>query len=358
MKRRTLALGVGLALLAGCSGSPAGSSAPTGSATDAATTVPSDTEASDVTEPDASTVADDATTPSDHYPVTVELDSQPVTIESAPQKIAALSSETGDIALALVDSARFVVVHYGSQAEGTGTMVEAAKQVESVLPPGGMPEAEQVLTYGPDLVLMTARHAEEKTTAEVLATSGVPTLSFADADFASPEAVMKTITLMGEALGEQHKAAHLVEHIQGELDAVAETVAKATTSPRVLVLMARGDQVMIVSQHSMFNHLVEMAGGTAISSELGLNAATPLNVEQIVATQPDIILVENFRNLGLTPFEAVLQHDAVAQVPAIVAGNVHAVDPALASATATINVGHGLEAVAALIHPDLFPVTD
>ena len=288
------------------------------------------------------------------WPRTVEVHEASVEIAAAPQRVVALSTETGDLALELVGHDRVAAVATGSVTEGAGNQLDEAGQVETVLPPGTTPDPEQILALEPDLVLITSRHEGEESAADILAESGVPALVFTSADFGTPDAVAASLRTLGTALGAEGQAETAAEALEAQVAEVTRAVAGATEQPRVLTLMARGDQVMITGLGSTLTTLTQLAGGDAVAEEQGWNGTVPADPELLVAAAPDVILVEDFRGTGMAPFTDLLAAQALSGVPAIAADQVHLVPSSEVSGSAGLHLADGLRTVAALLHPDLF----
>ncbi|MBZ2199682.1 ABC transporter substrate-binding protein [Occultella gossypii] len=305
---------------------------------------------------DATTGAPLADAPADAdavWPRTVTVGGTDVSIAAEPQRIVALSTETGDLALQLVGHERVAAVAAGSVTEGAGNQLAEAELVETVLAPGTTPDPEQILALEPDLVLMTGRHDGEEDAAGLLAGSGVPALVFTAADFAGPDAVAASLRTIGTAVGADEAAETAASAFEAEVAEVTDAVAGATERPRVLALMARGDQVLITGIGSTPTTLAELAGGDPIAAEQGWNGTVPADAEMILATAPDVILVEDFRGAGLDPFTAILEADALADVPAIAEGQVHLVPSSEISGSAGIRMADGLRTLAGILQPDL-----
>lgn len=288
------------------------------------------------------------------WPRTVELHEVPVQIAAAPQRVVALSTETGDLALRLAGHERVAAVSSGSVTEGAGNQLEEAGQVGTVLPPGTTPDPEQILALQPDLVLITSRHDGEESAADILADSGVPALVFTSADFGTPDAVAASLRTLGTALGAEEEAEAAAEDFEAQVAEVAGVVAGATEDPRVLALMARGDQVMMTGLGSTLTTLTQLAGGAAVAEEQGWNGTVPADPELILATAPEVILVEDFRGDGLAPFTDLLASPALSGVPAIAEDQVHLVPSSQVSGSSGLHLADGLRTVATLLHPDLF----
>ena len=290
----------------------------------------------------------------EEWPRTVTVGEQEVEIAGPAQRVVALSTETGDLALHLVGHQRVAAVATGSVTDGAGNELAEAAQVETVLPPGTTPDPEQILALEPDLVLLTSRHEGEEDAAEILAASGVPALVFDADDFDSPGAVAASVRTLGTALGAEEAADQAAQQLETQVAEVETRIAEAEQSPRVLTLMARGDQVMITGMGSTLTTLTEAAGGTPVAAEQGWNGTVPADPELILASDPEIILVEDFRGTGLDPFTELLDSPALADVPAIAEDQVHLVPSQQASGSAGLHLADGLRTVAALVHPDLF----
>lgn len=288
------------------------------------------------------------------WPRTIEHDGEEIEIPAAPERIVALSTETGDIALDLAGHERVAAVSNGSATEGVGNAYDEAVLVETVLPSGTTPEPEQILDLGPDLVLMTGRHSGEEDAAGVLGQTGVPTIVFESADFGTPEAVAASVRLLGEALGAEDIAEDAAAALEEQVAAVEGTVADGTDQPRVLGLMARGDSVMITGIGSTLTTLSDLAGGAPVAVEEGWRGTVPADPEHIVATAPDVILIEDFRGAGSAPFDELLASAALEDVPAVANGEVHTVSSSIASGSSGLRLGDGLRRVAEILHPETF----
>src|SRR5699024_991119 len=135
--------------------------------------------------------------------------------------------------------------------------------VEGTIPAGVEPDAEQILTHAPDLVLTTARHAGERSVGDQLADAGVESLALASDDFATPESYADALLRVGEALGEEDAATQhaddLLTEIQ-EIDAEVTAGLEDGEGPRVLALMARGGTVMAMDAGLMLPGLAVRAG--------------------------------------------------------------------------------------------------
>ncbi|WP_167132299.1 ABC transporter substrate-binding protein [Paramicrobacterium chengjingii] len=285
----------------------------------------------------------------DAWPRTVTLDDRTVTIDETPQRVVALSTETGDIALELIGHERVAAVSHGSITDGAGNQIAEAELVDTALPAGTNPDPEQILALDPDLVLMTSRHEGEQDAANVLSKAGVPALIFDSSDFESIDAVMAAVETIGSALGAESTASDIVSSLTKQQEHVLDAIADDPINSTVLLLMSRGGRQFVQSASSTMSTLVEQAGGTVIGASDG---AVPAGPESIVAANPDVIIVEDFQGAGLSPFSELLESGALADVPAIADDATVTVSASIASGTSGTRTVEGLEAIASILHPD------
>lgn len=325
-------------VLAGCSGDTGDSGAESspGPATSSTTTT------------DA---ADDATV--GQWPRTVTVEETGIEIESAPQRIVALSTETTDLIIELGGADGLVGVSSGSQTEGTGNNVEEASRVEATFRADGGIDPEQIIALDPDLVVLTQRQDNDETLIEVLNGAGITVVPFSPRSFASPEAVADSVTTLGQILGEEEAANEITAGITERTAAVDEALADVDDKPRTLALMARGPQQMIMGQGTATMMLVERAGGTSIPGEEGWQQSVPVDAEVLVSLSPEVILVQDFMGSGMGGFEELLANPALADIPAIANDRVYLIEAQTTSGTSGSHLTTGLEEIAALLHPEI-----
>lgn len=265
-----------------------------------------------------------------------------------PQRIVAVSSETSDMALLLAGPERMAAISATSQAPQMGMVPELARQVTDTLPSGINPDAEQILSFNPDLVLTTARHGGEKDTSAQLAAAGVEMVEFPGADFDTPETYAAALQKVGEAVGEQEKAKEIADELLGEFERLDATRTEGE-QPSVLALMARGGKVMAMDSGNALPALALRAGAKDAAGEAGITATGPLDAELLLKANPDIILVEDFMGAGEGPFQELLRNPALADVPAIKDGRIEVVPMTEASALAGVNMVKGYERILSIV---------
>ena len=292
------------------------------------------------------------------WPRTVAVGDAEVTLEAAPQRIVAVSTETGDLALEIVGPERMAAVVEGAQDPGAANQAALAQQVENTVVGAPSPDPEQILALEPDLVLLTERHDGEESVGRSLTESGVACAAFASGDFESPQSVLEVITALGELLGEEDAAAQVGAGLQQQIQEVVTAVEDVEDAPRTLGLFARGPSTMLFADSSSTSTLIDLAGGTSIATESGWHSAPAADPEVLIEAAPEVILVQDFHGAGLDPFASLLDSPALAEIPAIAQGRVHLVDALTTSGAAGSRLGEGLRQIAAALHPDLVEAQD
>jgi iron complex transport system substrate-binding protein len=167
-------------------------------------------------------------------------------------------------------------------------------------------------------------------------------------------AILETIEHVGKATGTVEQAAKLVAGLQARIDAVTAQAKKATTNPRVFTLewmdppFAGGHWVP---------EMVQLAGGTTGLVDVGVPSRVA-TWEEIAAFDPEVIVVMpcgyhldvmelEFR---MTPFPAEW-----GTLTAVRNGTVYGVDATSYFSRPGPRAVDGLEIMAEILHPELFP---
>lgn len=278
------------------------------------------------------------------YPMTVTIGSSPVTVNAKPKAVAAASGDAAALVLAVAPGSLIAI----PETAVHGPYGEVAAPVQHKLGHNAS-DPEQLLSLSPDLVIVTARHDEEKDVAGMLTSAGVPAVVLTPKEFAGPEAMMATITALGALLGEPEAATRVVSEMEADVATAAANAAQLKTQPRVLGLMTRGDKIMTTGQRTTLTVLAAQAGAAVVAAEKGWEAAVPIDVETLAATAPDVILIEDFQGKGRAPFEELLANPALAEVPAIKQQRVHLLPGDQVSASGGPHIAKGLVAISELL---------
>ena len=205
---------------------------------------------------------------------------------------------------------------------------------------------EAILEKSPDLVL-TGGH--DRVIPRLIETD-VPVLVLQPKDIFG---VFRDIRIVGTVMDRDKEAATLVAHLEDRLNAVAGRTARTTDRPTVYFELDGTDpgSPWTAGPGSYVDLMIALAGGDNIVDTAG--AFVQLSLEELIATDPDLIILGNYP--FVTP-EDVIQREGVWQKLAAVEGRrVYVIrDPSLTSRPGP-RIIDGLEQLARIIHPDLFP---
>jgi len=199
------------------------------------------------------------------------------------------------------------------------------------------PNLELITDLTPDLILgsESLRGSLEESIEETdLEAAYLPTDSFDD------------LKLSFKALGTYFDKTELMnEKMQSILDKEneLEKLAEGKDLPTVMLLMGTSESFMVMNDHSYLGSLIERLGVENIAmSQLGAKETySPLNMEEVVAADPDMILVLTSGNHGATEdmFEETVEKNNVWEsLSAYQNDNVHILDNDVFGVTSIKNV--------------------
>ncbi len=265
-----------------------------------------------------------------------------VTVPASPQRIVSLGSPITEMLFALDLGDRVVAT------DDYSDYPDEAAALNKVGAPWPGFSAETILDQEPDLILTSAG-----TIVQQLEPYGVPVFVVQPTDI---QGIFKDILMIGDITGQEVEARALVNRLQSRVDAVlAKTGGLAAEGmPSVFYEVDATDPTRPYTAGSgtFQDELITMAGGRNIA------AAEPdwyqMSVEKIVDTDPDLIILEDYQ-YGVSVDSVGARSAAWAGLSAVKAGKVYPVeDPDLTSRYGP-RIVDGLETLARIIHPELFP---
>jgi iron complex transport system substrate-binding protein len=221
-----------------------------------------------------------------------------------------------------------------------------ALEIEKI---GGVePNLEQIVALDPDLVLAIGGEPDPPIIGQ-LQDLGLTVLVLKPSDL---ETLYHDIELVGQATGTEQRAAELVAEMQARIAAVTAVTADATERPLVFYELDGTDPTKpwTAGAGSWHDEFIQMAGGINLAG--GQESPwVQLNAEEIVAQDPDVILLGDAA-WGTTP-ESVAERPGWDVIAAVQNGRVYPIDDNLISRPGP-RVVEGIEELARLIHPELF----
>lgn len=208
------------------------------------------------------------------------------------------------------------------------------------------PSLEPIVALEPDLVL-TDGHSEGIKGLEALG------ITFFVIDPKSIDGILKDIELLGKITGVEREAKALVSEMNGSL---AQVVSLVEGAPKVRVFYVFDatdlNNPWTAGPGSFVDALITMAGGENIAFQ-AQGAWVQFSIEQLVSSDPEIILVDASMGTAVVLKEELMAHPAWQGITAVKQDRIHIIDGDLVNRPGP-RIVQGLEAIAKAIHPELF----
>jgi iron complex transport system substrate-binding protein len=206
-------------------------------------------------------------------------------------------------------------------------------------------KADQIMAANPDLVIASVPYRLESV-AEILK-SGVPFLGLAPR---SLEDIYKDIIMISRMVSSEEPAASdtrglaLVARMEKDVQSVRE---KTTGLPRPLIYCEEWGKPLILSQ-TWVAELVEAAGGRFFGQP-----GKQVTEEEVATADPDVIVAAWCGAGDRVPLEKIIPKRGWEHTKAAKNGRVYCINDEFLNTPASTLI-HGLHALAAAIHPEMF----
>lgn len=257
-----------------------------------------------------------------------------------PQRIVSVNLGSDEILLSLAPE-RVMAVSYLAVDPGISNVAEAAKIVPHKL----KADPERILALNPDLVVLSGYTSPE--VVEQLKKAGLKVLLLQR--YNSLRQIEETIVELGIAVGEAKRAQKLVDRMQARL----EVIAKLTSSLQRRGVMSYNSSGFTAGKETIFDDLVRYAGGLNLSREAGIKGFKKLSLERLLVMDPEVIITSAWTPRSPRFFQEFSAHPALKEVSAFKSGRVLQL-PGRYMVTTSHYIADGVEALARLLHPDLF----
>jgi iron complex transport system substrate-binding protein len=266
-----------------------------------------------------------------------------VTLESPAQRVVSLAPSNTEILFA---------IGAGSQVVGRdrfSNYPEEALEVTDIGGGWGELDTETIVSLDPDLVLAASLTPPE----QIQALEDLGLTVFALTNPADLEGMYANLLLVAQLTGHEAEAVDLIETLKARVAAVEEKVATVEDRPLVFYeLDATDPNAPWTSGPGTFiDTLLTMAGAQNLGADLD-DVWVQVSIEELVTKNPDFILLGDATWGGVTP-EDVAARAGWDALDAVQNGHVFPFNDDLVSRPGPRLVD-GLEALAELLHPDLF----
>src|SRR5690606_35710944 len=144
---------------------------------------------------------------------------------------------------------------------------------------------ESVIAEGADLAILPERFQDLVAQFDEVK---IPSIVILDST-ESFDTVKQTLTLLGQAVGESERAENISAFLDTQIENAQTLLKDITERPSVLFLGA-SSQLSVAPAAMIQTSLIEAGGGTnAVSGVEGTGNFIEVNIEQIVAWNPDVI---------------------------------------------------------------------
>lgn len=238
--------------------------------------------------------------------------------------------------------------------------------------------SELAISLAPDVVIMNLSSkaaAESSGLMARLTQVGIP-IVFVDFRTRMFDNTLRSLQILGALLGRAERASEFLRFRQEQIERVTLPLKNVQARPRVMVERAAGlyDDCCLTYGEGNFGELVTVAGGDNLGSHFLRSTFGTLHPEQVIASDPDVILVTganwslyspagDWVNLGpgadpaqgLARLRRLMRRPAYRSLSAVRAGRVHAIwHPFYDNPYYFV----ALQRIAKWLHPELFASLD
>ena len=269
-----------------------------------------------------------------------------VTIPSKPSRVVTASLGHDEIAVSLIPLSRLVGV---GEATKNTTFSNVASLVQDI--PVITRDPETIIVLSPEVVVTSPFFAAEGI--DALSRLGIPVVQ---TDLVQgSEKRIESILLMGYILGEEERAIEFAAEVRERYNSLVAVTGAAGPKPRVLALTQYADTIWTAGAGSTEGGIIAASGGINTAEEAGIVGNLTTNLEGVIAMAPDIVIIPQPSEFGAGEFrQSLLRNTALAEVPAIKNGQLHIVESKHFTTLSHWNI-LGMEALARILWPDLFP---
>ena len=206
-------------------------------------------------------------------------------------------------------------------------------------------DIEKIVSLKPDLCI-AIKDGNPKHIVDKIVSLGIPVYVIDPRNLIQ---IIDTITRLGSLLHAEKAATELVGDMDKRIEKVKTLVKKSRYKPRVF-FQIDAEPLFSAGTNTFIHELIELAGG--INTAAGADPYPRYSWEDILVLQPEIVLISSMAG-GLTPEDLVRSWEKWAQLSAVNNEKIFLVEADLFDRPTTRLVD-GLEAIAEIIHPELF----
>ena len=267
-------------------------------------------------------------------------------IPGKPSRVITASVGHDEIAVSLIPLSRLVGVGEASKSDTFSNVAALVRDIPVITR-----DPESIIALSPDVVV----------TSPFFPAEGIDALSRLDIPVVQtdlvqgPQERIENILLMGYILGEEERAVEFAAEVRQRYDSLVAVADSAEPKPRVLALTQYADTIWTAGAGSTEGGIISASGGVNAAEAAGITGNQTTNLEGVISMAPDIVIIPQPPDFGAAEFrQSLLENAALAEVPAIKNERVHIVESKRFTTLSHWNI-LGIEALARILWPDLFP---
>ena len=266
-----------------------------------------------------------------------------ITLEEPAQRVASLAPSNTEILFAIGAGAQVVA------RDGFSDYPEQAKLIADIGGGFGEIDTETLVSLKPDLVLAAEINPLEKV--QMLEDLGLKVFYLYNPK--ELDGMYENLRIVARLVGREDEAEALIESLTLRVSTIEEKVASVQERPLVFYELDGTDPTApwTSGPGTFIDLLLTKAGGNNLGNILNSEWAQ-ISVEELITQNPEVILLGDYTWGGITP-EDIAARPGWKSITAVQKGQVYPFDDNLVSRPGPRMVD-GLEALAKLLHPELF----
>lgn len=268
-----------------------------------------------------------------------------VTIDAAPQNIVSVSLASDEVLLPLLGVERFAAVTQFALDPAISNVAQLAAQVPNTI--AAASDTELIISLQPDIVFVAS--FTDQAVIQQLRDAGLTV--FATGFPIGFEAVKDNIRLLGQAVGAEDGAEHLIAAMDADIAAVVNAVGAPEMTLRALYLTP-GNYTSGVA--STISEIITAAGGVDVAAAAGVDQYAPVTDEFIIEQNPDVILLSGWTPWDATFVDTFKNNPAFSSLNAVQNDRVYVANDAHLTSVSHF-LAEGVEDIAAYLYPELYP---
>ncbi len=214
-----------------------------------------------------------------------------VMLDKPATKLVGTHNPTLNIAIILGGGGKYLV-GFGNKNMAGGLYGYVYPELPDVVQIGKGKEInfESCVAQGAELAILPERFADQ---AEQFEAVGIPAAVILPST-ESFETIKESIALLGTLLGEDARAAEIIDYYDSKIEAAKEIAQGAGQTPRAL-FTGGSSQLSVANGHMLQSIMIETVGGVNVAKDVqGKGDFVDVSVEEIIAWDPEVVYIPAF----------------------------------------------------------------